>query len=77
VAIIIVVATTAVDVVAYHSSIRSLKGWGRDGHGRGLLLLLSWTAFHSCDLIEVRSEYESVKDGFEALIMVGDNTLEE
>ena len=41
-----IVIAAAVDVVPHHSSVGSFQGWGRDGHGRGLLLLLSGTALH-------------------------------
>ena len=43
---IVVVVAAAVNVVSHNSGVGSLQGWGCDGHGRGLLLLLSWTAFH-------------------------------
>ena len=41
-----VIGIVAVDIVTNHSGIGSLQGRGRDGHGRGLLLLLSGTALH-------------------------------
>jgi len=37
---------TGVDVIADNSSVGSLQWWGCDGHGSGLLLLLSWTTLH-------------------------------
>ena len=48
---LVVVVVAAVNVVADHSGVGSLQGWGRDGHGRGLLLLLSGTAFHLVKLL--------------------------
>merc|ERR1719210_2777576 len=64
----------AVDkVVAHNSGVGSLQGWGCDGHGRGLLLLLSWTAFHLEIVTYLRygvnnvDEKKVVKVGFEAL----------
>ena len=48
----------AVDIVAYNGSVGSLQGRGRDGHGRGLLLLLSGTALHLGT--EVLMEYEAL-----------------
>lgn len=49
----------AVDIVTYNGSVGSLQGRGRDGHGRGLLLLLSGTALHLGT--EVLMEYEALE----------------
>ena len=49
------VVVAAVNVVAHNSGVGSLQGWGCDGHGRGLLLLLSWTALHDFFIFFVTS----------------------
>lgn len=72
--LVVDIVVAAVDVVAHNSGVGSLQGWGCDGHGRGLLLLLSWTAFHLEIVTYLRYGVNNVdekkvvvKVGFEAL----------